>query len=103
MRERLVDRAARFAAVTVAGILVYGCTSASPSTATPPPPSIAMTPSAATPSEAPSGEPWAADLAYLDQRVRATHPGPFTIHPESEWLAKINELEGSLPHTTDAD
>jgi hypothetical protein len=32
---------------------------------------------------------WEADLTELDQFVRSHHPAPFTIHPESEWVATV--------------
>ena len=43
---------------------------------------------------------WAADLALLDSQVRTFHPNPFAIHPEVEWVAKLGELERSLPTAT---
>jgi len=33
----------------------------------------------------------------LDHDVRAFHPSPFTINPESAWVAKLAELRTSLP------
>lgn len=53
------------------------------------------TPTALTPVEA-----WAADLDELDRRVRNTHPDPFAIHPESEWVSKIAELKTTLAKLT---
>jgi len=40
---------------------------------------------------------WAADLAAIDAQVRARHPDPFAINPESAWVAKLAELQGKLP------
>src|SRR4051794_25852614 len=58
-------------------------------------PSSSQAATSATPS--PSTDPWTSDLAELDESVRRIHPAPFTIHPESEWTAKLAELRGSLP------
>ena len=52
---------------------------------------------AASPSPSATPDPWAKDLAVLDAGVRAYHPAPFTINPESAWVAKLAELERSLP------
>jgi hypothetical protein len=88
---------ARLASVIGAGSIVLGaCGSATPS------PSAASTVPAATPpasaaAASPSSDPWTADLAMLDESVRRIHPAPFTIHPESEWTARLAELRGSLP------
>jgi hypothetical protein len=60
--------------------------------------------SAASPVAAPSatapGDPWADDLALIDREVRARHPGPFVINPESAWVAKLAELRTTLPTAT---
>jgi Peptidase family S41 len=56
--------------------------------------------SALQPSITTAPNPWAADLALLDSQVRAFHPNPFAIHPEGEWVAKLDELERSLPTAT---
>jgi hypothetical protein len=45
-------------------------------------------------------DPWVADLALLDSQVRALHPNPFAIHPEAEWVARLNDLKRTLPSAT---
>jgi len=52
---------------------------------------------AASPAPSTNPRPWAQDLAVLDAGVRAYHPAPFAINPESAWVAKLAELELSLP------
>ena len=77
---------------------VAGCAAAAPSpTLTPSPVTIASSTPAAS---ATSTDPWADDLAQLDAAVRANHPSSFTIHPESDWVARLAELKVSLPAAT---
>lgn len=79
-------------------VLASGC-AASPTT-----PSAAPTASPApvspSASAAASGSPWADSLAFVDEQVRARHPSPFAINPESAWVAKLAELETTLPDAT---
>lgn len=72
-------------------VLVAGCVATStPSSPSSPSPSTAVSASpaasAATVASASASpiDPVAEDLAYLDAQVRAHHPDPFAIHPESE-------------------
>jgi hypothetical protein len=39
---------------------------------------------------------WAEDLATVDRSVRAFHVSPFTIHPESEWKAKLADVSARI-------
>ena len=90
-------------AAAVAAILANGCASgpvepsASAAIASSPAVGSAVAPSL---SAGPSGDPWLADLAYLDKQVRALHPNPFANNPESVWVAKVDELRQSLPTAT---
>ena len=80
-------------------VLLGACGTAAPSTSAGPSPApSALTSSVAAAS--PSLDPWAADLATLDESVRRLHPAPFTIHPEAEWTAKLAELRSSLPNAS---
>jgi len=76
-------------------VLAPGCA------ATPTKPSSAPTgsPARVSPaaSAATSGPSWAKDLAFIDAQVRERHPDPFAINPEAAWVAKLAELEKSLP------
>lgn len=103
MRERLVGLPGRFAVTVAVGVLVSACTPAAPlATVSPATSTVGSTP-APTVGSSPGIEPWAEDLAFLDERVRAIHKGPFTIHPESEWVARLVELRRTLPQTSDPD
>ncbi len=86
--------------VVLGCLVVAGCGGAP--VATPGPssaPSIAVV-SAAPPTATASPDPWTADLDQLDRDVRAYHPSPFTINPESAWVAKLAELRRTLPTAT---
>lgn len=75
-------------------ILASGC--AGQGTVAPSHPAASTSPVVAPSSAAPS-DPWVDALDRLDAQVRATHPNPFAIHPESEWVAKLAELKKTLP------
>jgi len=53
-----------------------------------------------SPASTASSDPWAEDLAQFDSKVRERHPDPFVNTTEAEWVAKIEELEQSLPTAT---
>ena len=82
--------------VTALTILVGACGTAAPSASPEASPSPRSAP-ADSAAASPSMDPWAADLATLDESVRRLHPAPFTIHSEAEWNAKLVELRASLP------
>lgn len=88
----------RKAVLTLGGMLIIaGCAPASslaPLAPSVKPSAVALSPS---PSGALTAADWAEDLAQLDKAVRASHPSPFTIHPETEWVAKLAGLKESLP------
>src|SRR5690349_11073968 len=97
-------------AMLLAAAAVAGCAAAAvpsarpspvgqPSTSTP----ATTSPAPATTTPAPSLDEagaWAADLAALDQGVRAQHPNPFANHPESEWTTTLSALPADLAGTT---
>lgn len=64
------------------------------------PASTAPDPDATEPQATRSSDPWAQDLAQLDSKVRELHPNPFVTTPEAQWVAKLEELEQSLPTAT---
>jgi len=91
---------ATLAIAMLAGACGGSTSSSGPSPVT----TAAATPSAAavssggpSASTASSAEQWAADLDQLDAEVRAHHPNPFKINPETAWVAKLAELRTSLP------
>jgi hypothetical protein len=87
-------------------VLVSACSggpvapSVAPSTASDPGVSAAIESAGVPPSQKPTS--WADDLALVDQSVRAFHVSPFTIHPESEWVARLADVskrvEGATPN-----
>ena len=79
-------------------VLASGC-AASPTTPTSAP-TASPAPVSPSASAAASGPSWTDDLAFIDAQVRARHPDPFAINPESAWVAKLAELEKSLPDAT---
>ncbi len=84
--------------VGLVAILLAGCgstSSAAPSTA----PSFVLEPTTGASASQPpvAGIAWADALTQLNAQVLATHPNPFAIHPKSEWVAKLGELEKTLP------
>ncbi len=82
--------------VAAAGLLGGGCAAAPAE----PVSSAAATAVAPSPTAAASRDPWAGDLSLLDEQVRAIHPDPFAINPESAWVAKLAELHKTLPGAT---
>jgi hypothetical protein len=60
----------------------------------------AASPPAASPPAASPVDPWVRDLKKLDLGVRIFHPDPFAINPESAWVAKLAELQRTLPTAT---
>jgi hypothetical protein len=81
-------------------LVLAGCSAApglaSPSASRPsvdPSAASSLPPSAATTA---SASAWADDLAMIDQTVRTFHVSPFTIHPESEWIARLNAVSASI-------
>ena len=82
--------------VAAAGLLGGGCAAAPAG----PVSSAAATAVAPSPTAAASRDPWAGDLSLLDEQVRALHPDPFAINPESAWVAKLAELHKTLPGAT---
>jgi hypothetical protein len=96
------SRADRFLAAVVA-LLVAACGSATPVAPSGSQPRGAPTASSVSPSAAPNSRPpsatpstWADDLALIDETVRTVHVSPFTIHPESEWNARLADVSGRL-------
>jgi len=80
----------------VVAVLVLGC---APATVSPSPAATGpVTSAAAGPTTL--AESWAADLATIDEQVRANHPNPFANNPESAWVAKLAELRKTLPAAT---
>ena len=90
------------ATIGLLGIVSAGCAAATPASVSPGLSSAAPSGPPASPQASPSqsGSGWVTDLATIDQRVRADHPEPFAIHPESEWTAMLAALETSLPVAT---
>jgi hypothetical protein len=88
----------RLASLVVVGALVAGCGGAVPSAAPQTAAPSLVGEASATPAATPLDE-----LDQLDDFVRARHPGPFLIHPESEWTAKLAEIRPKLAATTDPD
>lgn len=86
----------------LSAIFVLSACSTSP--ASPPLPSAtdAVRPSVPAPSSAEpaASDPWSEDLDQLDAFVRANHPDPFAINPESAWTAKLAELRRTLATAT---
>jgi hypothetical protein len=86
--------------MAVFALVVLGC-SATPAQPPSAPSVTTPAPSAgAAASPAASGTTWAADLERVDKLVRANHPDPFAINPESAWVAKLAELNRTLPTAT---
>jgi len=82
----------RRASLFLMGVILAACAGPQPSV-----PSSAATPSAAATS-GPSSTPatWPGDLALIDRTVRQFHPAPFTIHPESEWTARLADVSSRI-------
>jgi hypothetical protein len=83
--------------LTLVAIVALGAASCvTPKLASPiaPTPTTAPT-AAAADSPAATTSAWDADLAQLDEFVRSHHPAPFTIHPESEWVATLARVTAS--------
>jgi hypothetical protein len=96
----------RSIAIFVSALLVGACSGVPSASLVPP---TAASPVAAASPIAPSASPsltpeaaWAEDLAFFDEAVRAHHPDPFAINPESAWVARLAALRTSLP-TTEPD
>ena len=97
----------RVLAGIVGVVLVLTACGGAPATSVPltsasSPPAASTSAQSPAPSALTAEEAWAEDLAQLDHAVRQFHPSPFTIHPESEWTAKLAELQTTLP-TADPD
>lgn len=43
---------------------------------------------------------WQEDLATVDRSVRTFHVSPFTIHPESEWVARLKDVRATIDAAT---
>lgn len=67
---------------------------------TTPTPTKAASPSVSVTASPPSSQSlvaaWSADLDALDRFVRSTHPNPFAIHSESEWVTRLASLKTSI-------
>jgi hypothetical protein len=78
------------------GALVAACAGGTPA------PSAPSAPSSGAPNPSGSAHPtiiptsWAGDLALIDTTVRQFHPAPFTIHPESEWTARLADVSAEI-------
>jgi len=94
-----VNRAAA-AGLAFVAVVVSACTSAStpPGSQSPIASSAAAGPTATRPTTAPST--WADDLARIDKTVRNVHVSPFTIHPESEWTARLADVSTRIDAAT---
>ena len=86
--------------------LVASCTSVSvapPGSVAPPSaPSTGPSLAAATrqPTATPTPATWEDDLATIDRTVRIVHVSPFTIHPESEWVALLKDVSARIETAT---
>ena len=84
-----------FSAAVVAAFLVAACAGTAPPARTP-------AGTASTPSRSPgtgssvATDPWTKDLDQLDQEVRAFHPNPFEINPESAWVAQLAKIRSTI-------
>jgi hypothetical protein len=83
--------------VAAVSLLVGGC---APTPAERGSPSASANAVASSPTPAASRDPWAGDLSLLNGQVRALHPDPFAINPQSAWVAKLAELQQTLPGAT---
>ena len=85
-------------AVFVGAALVFaGCAGSAPPAGTPS--TTAMTASASSSASARPSVPadaWNQDLDQLDREVRAFHPNPFTISPESAWVAQLAKIRSTI-------
>ncbi len=86
-------------AVAVA-VLAGGCAGATVEPSSPAATSAPTSAEISSPSPEPTIDPWAVDLAELDSSVRSLHPNPFANNPESVWVAKLDELQKTLPTST---
>jgi hypothetical protein len=80
------------AAAVIAVILVSACAAPAPSTSAP---TTALVGSAAQASPS-AADPWTEDLDQLDREVRAFHPNPFQINPESAWVAQLAKIRSTI-------
>jgi hypothetical protein len=80
-------------------LALAGCGAAPANSSLPSSPATAP-PSSAAPSSSAVADPWSEDLGQLDATVRASHPDPFAIHPESAWTARLAEIRTTLPTAT---
>ena len=90
----------RIVTVALGCLIVAGCGGTTPASSGPvsaAPPAVPSSAVASPAAPAASPDPWTVDLDMLDHDVRAFHPSPFTINPESAWVAKLAELRTSLP------
>jgi hypothetical protein len=91
-------------APAVAALLLAACsaaTQAAPSSSQPSPsrPPVDAAGGSALPPTAvatASTSAWEEDLATIDRSVRTFHVSPFTIHPESEWVARLKDVSENI-------
>jgi hypothetical protein len=87
----------------VVALLAAACAAG---TASPSPVPPLATPGVTAPATSPTPRPTPGleyDLSRLDTWVRTLHPGPFTIHPESEWLATLDVVRSKLASAANKD
>ena len=94
MRSRSIIAA--MAVVVLAG----GCAGATVEPSSPAATSAATPAEISSPSPEPTSDPWAVDLAQLDASVRSLHLNQFANNPESVSVAKLAELQKTLPTST---
>jgi hypothetical protein len=56
--------------------------------------------SGASLSASPVAATWADDLSLVDRSVRIYHVSPFTIHPESQWIARLADVSSRIDAAT---
>ena len=86
-----------FAGLAVVVVMTSACASATTprGSASSVASSMAAAPTAA-PRSTQTPATWAEDLATIDRSVRAFHVSPFTIHPESEWKARLADVSARI-------
>jgi hypothetical protein len=80
--------------------LVASCSGAPGIAPSVPPANPSVATATSAPYAAPSVVTWADDLATIDRSVRTFHVSPFTIHPESEWVARLKDVSATIETAT---
>ena len=89
----------RFAVLVGAALVIAGCSGSVAPAGTP---FATATSASGSPSAQPSvaADPWTEDLDQLDREVRAFHPNPFEINPESAWVAQLAKIRSTIGKAT---